>query len=206
MRMADLSLASGLPVATIKFYLREGLLMPGRYTSPNQARYDDAHLRRLRLVRSMIEVGGLTVAQTRDVLAASDEGPLMGLAAAQCAMAGEPATVTDPWVEERFQEVLSALGWTIHESSPAAKRVREVIASARDTAGLDVVRAWPHYAEHADQIARADVVWTAERPDPQSTVSAAVVGTVLGSAYLSALRMLAHQHHSQAAWPGADAP
>src|ERR1700716_801088 len=45
MRMAELSAESGVPVATIKYYLREGLLPPGERTSRNQARYDDVHVR-----------------------------------------------------------------------------------------------------------------------------------------------------------------
>lgn len=42
MRMAELSSSSGVPIPTIHFYLREGLLPPGERTSPNQAHYDDS--------------------------------------------------------------------------------------------------------------------------------------------------------------------
>src|ERR1700716_3643889 len=73
MRMAELSAESGVPVATIKYYLREGLLSPGELTSPNQARYDDAHVRRLKLVRALLDVGGLSIADVRDVVEAVDE-------------------------------------------------------------------------------------------------------------------------------------
>ncbi|WP_346281659.1 MerR family DNA-binding transcriptional regulator, partial [Pseudonocardia sp.] len=34
MRMAELSARTGVPIPTIKFYLREGLLPPGERTSP----------------------------------------------------------------------------------------------------------------------------------------------------------------------------
>ena len=47
MRIAELSRRSGVSVPTIKYYLREGLLAAGERTGPNQARYDEAHLRRL---------------------------------------------------------------------------------------------------------------------------------------------------------------
>jgi DNA-binding transcriptional MerR regulator len=49
MRLSDLSAASGVPVATVKYYLREGLLPPGRLTAATSAQYDDSHLQRLRL-------------------------------------------------------------------------------------------------------------------------------------------------------------
>ncbi|WP_335975172.1 MerR family transcriptional regulator [Streptomyces sp. CA2R106] len=73
MRISELSRRSGVPNATIKFYLREGLLPPGRATAATQAEYGDQHLRRLRLIRALIGVRGLTVQQTRDVLGAVSE-------------------------------------------------------------------------------------------------------------------------------------
>ncbi|GMA88788.1 hypothetical protein GCM10025868_40380 [Angustibacter aerolatus] len=47
-----------MPVATVKYYLREGLLPPGTPTSRTQAQYDEEHVRRLRLVRALLDVGG----------------------------------------------------------------------------------------------------------------------------------------------------
>ena len=73
MRISELSRATGVPVATIKFYLREGLVPEGVRTSPNQAQYDDAHVQRLRLVRALVGVGGLSIAATREVLGHIDE-------------------------------------------------------------------------------------------------------------------------------------
>ena len=46
MRIAELSQKTGVPVPTIKYYLREGLLPAGELTSPNQAHYDDRHVQR----------------------------------------------------------------------------------------------------------------------------------------------------------------
>ncbi len=60
-------------MATIKFYLREGLLHAGRATSATQADYDDAHLERLRLVRTLREVGDMPLARIEAVLAAIDD-------------------------------------------------------------------------------------------------------------------------------------
>src|SRR4028119_2159610 len=51
MRLSDLSAASGVPVATVKYYLREGLVPPGRLTAATQAQYAASHLPRPRLVR-----------------------------------------------------------------------------------------------------------------------------------------------------------
>src|SRR5215218_2657107 len=72
MRMAELSRVSGIPVATIKFYLREQLLPAGERTGPNQSRYGGDHLRRLRLIRGLLDIGGLSVATARGVIEAVD--------------------------------------------------------------------------------------------------------------------------------------
>ncbi|MBA0051768.1 MerR family transcriptional regulator [Streptomyces sp. AJS327] len=73
MRLAELSERSGVPTATIKFYLREGLLPPGERVNARQSRYEEDHLRRLRLVRALIQVGGMSVATAREVLTVVDD-------------------------------------------------------------------------------------------------------------------------------------
>ena len=72
MKISELARTAGLPVATVKYYLRDGLLPPGRSTSATQADYDETHVRRLRLVRALAEIGGLTLADVREVLATLD--------------------------------------------------------------------------------------------------------------------------------------
>ena len=76
MKLAELSERSGVATATIKYYLRERLLPAGRRISATQAEYDEDHLRRLRLVRAMIQVGGMPVATAREVLSAVDDESL----------------------------------------------------------------------------------------------------------------------------------
>src|SRR5829696_1255640 len=60
MRISALADAAGLPVATVKFYLREGLLHSGVATSATQASYDESHLRRLAHVRPLPPSGRST--------------------------------------------------------------------------------------------------------------------------------------------------
>jgi len=83
MRMAQLAKQSGIPVPTIKYYLRAGLLPPGQTTARNQAEYTDSHLHRLRLIDTLVGVGGFAVSAARSILAAVDDvrvpaGELMG--------------------------------------------------------------------------------------------------------------------------------
>jgi hypothetical protein len=55
MRISELSSQTGVPVATIKFYLREKLLQEGIRTSATQAQYNESHVARLRLIRAIEE-------------------------------------------------------------------------------------------------------------------------------------------------------
>src|SRR5688572_23827489 len=73
MRLAELSDRSGLSTATIKYYLRLGLLSPGVSESSTWATYDESHVRRLALVRALTDVGGLSLDGVRQVLAAVDD-------------------------------------------------------------------------------------------------------------------------------------
>ena len=68
MRISELAEASGVSIATLKYYLREGLLHPGRTVSRTRADYDETHVDRVRLVRALIEVGGMSLAAVKRVV------------------------------------------------------------------------------------------------------------------------------------------
>ena len=68
MRISELGQATGVPVHTLKYYLREGLLMPGEATSRTRAEYGPEHLERVRLVRALVEHGGVGIAGVRAIL------------------------------------------------------------------------------------------------------------------------------------------
>ncbi len=73
MRMRDLAMTTGVPVATLKYYLREGLLHAGAATAVNQADYDDGHVRRVKLLQALLHLGRLSIADARRVIAAVDD-------------------------------------------------------------------------------------------------------------------------------------
>ena len=76
MKISELADAGDVSVATVKYYLREGVLPPGRAISRTQADYDDSHVERLRLVRALIGVGGLSLARVRQVLSVIEDGSI----------------------------------------------------------------------------------------------------------------------------------
>jgi DNA-binding transcriptional MerR regulator len=74
-RISDLAREADVPLATIKFYLREGLLHDGRLTSKTQAQYDESHIKRLRVVRFLTEFEHLTISATKELVASLDDAP-----------------------------------------------------------------------------------------------------------------------------------
>ncbi|MFI9536033.1 MerR family transcriptional regulator [Nocardia fusca] len=204
MRMAELSRESGVAIATIKYYQREGLLPPGELTSPNQARYGPAHVRRLALVRALTEVAGLSVAAVRDVLTAIDEPgsslhDVLGIAQPGLP-AAPPETVSAAdreWAARRIDEVVAERGWQPPPGSPLIETLAGVLCTYRA-----VGHEWPldnlsAYAEHADRVAAADIEALAGLGSAENMVEGAVVGTVLGDSLLAALRRVAHAEASR---------
>ena len=74
MRISELSEQTGVPVPTIKYYLREGLLPEGERTSATQAVYGEKHVERLRVIRALLDAG-VSIAETPRVVAALDDPP-----------------------------------------------------------------------------------------------------------------------------------
>jgi DNA-binding transcriptional MerR regulator len=74
MRLGELSVRSGVPRSTIKFYLREGLLPGGEPRARNQATYGASHLERLALIRALREVAGLPLDVIARVTAELERG------------------------------------------------------------------------------------------------------------------------------------
>jgi DNA-binding transcriptional MerR regulator len=106
-RVSGLSTATGVSVATLKYYLREGLLHGGAATAVNQAQYEESHVRRVKLIRALIELGRLSIAEVREVLVAVDDESQSlhdAFGAAQDAMAPD-ATSDSEWFDAALASV-----------------------------------------------------------------------------------------------------
>src|SRR5438874_13642023 len=66
--IAELVALTGVPAATVHYYLRNGLLpMPARL-SPNRFAYDERHVQGLRLIRTLREQRGLPLPMIKRIL------------------------------------------------------------------------------------------------------------------------------------------
>ncbi|MFF1294872.1 MULTISPECIES: MerR family transcriptional regulator [unclassified Streptomyces] len=207
MRLAELSERSGVSTATIKYYLREGLLAPGRQINTTTAEYDEEHLRRLRLIRAMIQVGRMPVATVREVLGHVDDDSLpraMRLGAAVWAMPQVP----EPDADDEFvrgarasmEELLRTLGWSNAQAlttiSPSFRSLVVATAALRRL-GYD----WDPetlvpYARLMHQVAELDMEFMESHVSEAEQAEVAVLGVVLVEPMLRALHRLAQEEES----------
>ncbi|MFD7686806.1 MerR family transcriptional regulator [Streptomyces sp. NPDC059781] len=207
MRISELSRRSGVSNATIKYYLREGLLPPGRATAATQAEYDETHLRRLRLIRALTGVRGLSVASAKQVLDAmtehrADTHELLGIAfGIRPADSGTPAEGEEEGealaeANPEAAALVDAMGWSVSARNPARRIIDETLRTLRS---LDVEYDWEAllpYAELAERTARYDLDRLETVTDPLEKAERAVLLTFLLEPALMALRRLAQENES----------
>ena len=197
MWMSELAAASGLPVATVKFYLREGLLPPGEATGATRARYDETHVKRLRLIRALTEVGGLRLDAVRAVLEAlDDEGrsfhQAMGSVHHRLSRGtGDPS----PAALAQVDALVERRGWRLYEPNPHRldlARALDALAGLDHPAGDELL---DDYADAAQAVAERDVA-AVGRDDRVTGAEHAVIGTLLLEPVLLLLRRMAQEDAS----------
>lgn len=207
MRLAELSTRSGISTATIKYYLREGLLPPGRRVSATQAEYDEKHLQRLRLVRALIQVGRVPIASAREVLTALEDDSLdhnSRLGTAVWALPHGPEPVEDDpataTARHTADALLERIGWRYGQGygpdSPAYGMLVTAIATLSRLGYPCAVDDLAPYAHSAGQLAVADLDLVERYESPDEQLEAAVALTVLYEPVLLSLRRLAQAEES----------
>ncbi|MFD9358574.1 MerR family transcriptional regulator [Streptomyces sp. NPDC060031] len=211
MRLAELSERSGVSTATIKYYLREGLLAPGRRVSATTAEYDEGHLRRLRLVRALIQVGGVPVAKAREVLAHVDDdslGRTIRLGAALWALPQGPEPEADDEDEDEavsaarheVDRLLEMLGWaTARELGALSPVHRQLVVAVATLIRLGYpwkAELMAPYGDLMHQAAVRDLDFVETHPTEAERVETAVAAAILFQPVLKALHRLAQEEES----------
>jgi DNA-binding transcriptional MerR regulator len=197
MRIGELSARTGVPAATIKYYVREGLLFGGERRSHNQVEYGEDHVRRLRLVRAMVEVGSVPIAKVREVLAEiEDPGRDLDstLGVASRALSQHRVPPEEPAAEdlETARGVVRRQGWdSIPPDHGYMWTLADAIGRLRELGLADMVDLTGEYARAAEIVAEFDIRLLGTREERDEILEAMVVGTVLGDAIFAALRRLA---------------
>ncbi|MFF0306543.1 MerR family transcriptional regulator [Streptosporangium sp. NPDC004379] len=201
MRISQLSAATDVPVPTIKYYLREGLLPPGEQTSATRAEYGEAHVRRLRLIRALLEVGRLPIAAIRKVLAAVDDEGLdmhtvLGTAHYALAPGVEPRSGDEDWRRARAEadRLIGDLGWRITPLAPARDELAQAVLTL-DRLGMPATdEKLRSYAGAALRLVTENETGVIPFAGPrESAVEALVVLTVVYGRIFDAMRRLAQE-------------
>ncbi|WP_342022041.1 MerR family transcriptional regulator [Arthrobacter citreus] len=206
MRISELAAETDIPVATIKYYLRSGLLHDGRLTAPRQAEYDAAHVSRLRLIRALLGPGDLSIAAAGKVLEQLDNPPESAhnlLGAAHHAVGSFPDMDGG---HPRADALLEAWGWQIDPEDNDARSRLELALRGLEDAGFEPPSEFlDMYAAAMRDVASREL----ERvpfDTPADALRYVVLGTVLIEPLLLALRRLAHQDASNRIFAAVPAP
>lgn len=199
MRMAELSAQSGVPIPTIRFYMREGLVPSGQLTSPNQAVYDEGHVRALKLVRTLVEVGGLPIAAVREVLAhiQAKGGDLYasmgGVQYALTTRRNIPEDDTLRSAKATVNTLIESRKWQVRDDNPARDSLAQTLATLERLDQGDVAAKLNTYADSAASLAKEEVSDLLKRDTVEAISQGVIAYDVLGDAMLSALRRLAQE-------------
>ena len=173
MHINELSERSGVTPATIKYYVREGLLPGGDRSGYNQVAYDESHLHRIRLVCALLGLGGLPVAKAKEVIAAVDD--------------------PDRSTHSTLGEAQRAVSKT---------SVEEVLSTAKELGHPDLADMLEAYRAAAEQLAVLEMNWLGQPGDDREVLTErAVIGTILGDALLTATRREAQKQASATHFP-----
>jgi DNA-binding transcriptional MerR regulator len=199
MRLAELSARSGVSASTIKYYLRLGLLHSGERQSSTWSAYNDSHLRRLALIRALIDVAGLPLEAVRGILeVVTDKSVPLHEALGTAQWLLSPNIAEEPSAEsaDRVSALVGRHGWEIAVDSPH----RAVLAAALDR--LDRL-AFPapdalldQYAEALSHFAPNEVEPVTAEAHRATAIEHLVIGTLLYEPLLATMRRMAHESES----------
>ncbi|MFD8142925.1 MerR family transcriptional regulator [Streptomyces sp. NPDC059708] len=206
MKISELSRRTGVPVASIKYFRRQGLLPAGRATAATLAEYGEEHAERLRLIKALTTLGGLSIAATREVLGAVDqahttEGALGAISyalpvpvASSAAGADEDGDAeAEEAAASEVAELLAALDWRAPGASP---HVRGLTTALKELRRLDSQYApgeLAAYARLAESVARLDLERAECLDDPVALAERAVIVFAICAPVFELLRRLAQE-------------
>lgn len=211
MRMGELSQVSGVAVATLKFYLREGLLHPGEHTAVNQADYDESHVKRVKLVQALLYLGRLSIADTRRVIVAVDDEALpiheaFGIAQDAMVPARDRSSERYASALDDVDEFVARHGLRVRPDAAVRQMLADALVGLEECQvlppGLEVDAAlFDDLVGPLVQRAAAEVATTPVAATRSEQVEHTVVGTIVFEVAYAALRRMALEHASAERFP-----
>jgi DNA-binding transcriptional MerR regulator len=205
-KVSELAKRADIRLSAVKFYQREGLLPEGVRSAPNQVEYGETHVKRVRLIRALLETGGLSIAATKEVLRAVDTAGISmadTFSVAQQAMSTPRTAASVPSSESRDRviQLAQSQGWNFFLENPgidAAARALDGLRAINFTLTDDYLTA---YASAASTAAAADLQALTALSDPDELTELMVVGSILGDPLFAGLRRIAHENSTHHLFP-----
>ena len=199
MRLAELSDVSGVSPASIKFYLREGLLDAGERVNPTRASYGEQHVRRLRLITGLRSVVGLGLPEVRRIIEAAvgaDDLPgrrlaLLGTVQSVVLRLGDEQPDASPAVDALLRD----LDWP--DAPSEARSAVDRHLAEMEAAGVPVDRTTlAVYGRAADLVADVQLSETDARAELEDFILMAAVGLHMHQRLILTILGLAQASHS----------
>jgi DNA-binding transcriptional MerR regulator len=210
--LSQLATRAGISTASIKFYLRKGLLRSGDLRAEKKAYYGESHLRRLVLIRSLRELARLSVEQVKRITHTLDRGraktfelvasAVDAMATSRAAQGRSRALTT---VRAEVHRKLEARGLRVRKDSATLDSLARALLGLRVFQPALDVDVLDTYLDHLVPLAQAEFAVNQARllAGPESALIGALVGTVLFEPIIIALRRLAHEHFAKQLGEGA---
>ncbi|MER7822456.1 MerR family transcriptional regulator [Streptomyces sp. NPDC096097] len=215
MKISELSRRTGVPVASIKYFLRQGLLPAGRATAATLAEYGEEHAQRLRLIKALTTLGGLSIAATREVLGAVDQahssesalgavsyalpvpvaaqGAARQKAEAAAEVEEEAQDAADATAGAEVAQLLADLDWQAPTTSPHVQGLTVALEELRRLDAQYAPGELAAYAKLAESVARLDLERAAGLDDPVALAERAVIVFAICAPVFELLRRLAQE-------------
>ncbi len=201
----ELSRATGVSVASIKFYLRETLLAPGDPSRPGRAYYDASHARRLVVIRALRDVAGLSIDVIRRALGAIDATGADAVDVIAPAIDALATPSDTPPVDAELRRarkdvtvLFDRAKLTVRRGAGSRETVARTIAALRRLGVGISVDELERYVAMLRPIAREEIENEQTRAvllsDKEQSLELAILGTVLFEPILVGLRRALHEH------------
>ena len=202
----ELARATGVSVASIKFYLREGLVRPGDPSRPGRAYYDETHVRRLGVIRALRDTARLPIDVIRRAVSAIDEAGADAVDAIAPAIdALEPPRPPRPDAALRAARAdVDALfereKLVVRPEAGSRETIARTLASLRRIGAPITMEAVTLWLDAMRPIAREEIESESSKrlllADKEGALEIAILGTAMFEPILLAIRRALHEHYT----------
>ncbi|WP_258802855.1 MerR family transcriptional regulator [Pseudarthrobacter sp. NS4] len=198
MQLKDLSELSGVTAASVKFYLREGLLPAGEAVHATRAEYSLRHVERLGLIQALRRIVGLNIQEIRGLLRMADDGaPRLALLAAvqRVVLKLDAARTGGEAGTGASDAVVHLRNWPDYPSD--ARNALNAHLELMHSLGIEVTdEVLDTYSKAMDDVARFDIAATTTPESVDELILTAAIGMHMHSQLLLRLLALAQASHA----------